>query len=60
MPFLTNTQIKYIDVNKEMSIELYKEIIEVKNEEGWIKSWSLSKDVPIWLIGIQDLLKLTY
>jgi hypothetical protein len=43
-----------------MTLELYREIVNSRKEEGWIKNWSLSKDIPIWYVAIQDLMKLSF
>ena len=43
-----------------MTIELLREVVKIRDEESWLKNFSLSKDVPVWFMSVQDLLKLSF
>lgn len=60
LPFLIAINMKYPLVLSVRVLETLKEIINCRYDDNWIKQSANIKDIPIWHICIQDLMKLCY
>ena len=43
-----------------MTLGLLENLIETRTDESWLNHYGAGKDIPIWYISSQDLLKISY
>lgn len=42
-----------------MVLDLLYQLIATRSEDSWLKSFAANKDIPIWYISSQDLVKIS-
>ena len=60
LPYLTSAHLKFPGAHSEMTLNLLENLIETRTDESWLNHYGNGKDIPIWYIGSQDLLKISY
>lgn len=61
MTYLSSLTINYAEkIDHSDSLQLFKKIITLKFDSNWISKNQKSKEVPVWYIATQDIIKLGY
>lgn len=58
LPLLTSTHIKHLDINSDIILDLLKQLIFSRSDENWLNMANAYKEVPIWYMAIQDMIKI--
>lgn len=60
LPYLTSVHLKFPEVEPTLVLDTMKEIIRTRNEDIWMTNTVSAKEIPVWYICSQDLMKVTY